>query len=527
MITPEERRDSVMTTKWTGELRKYQGYVRIGEKRPGVIEFADSTPAMIRDSFWQIWPACRAKILAGQKTGSFSSAFPWLPQVDPNENRIHYGAPMIYKVNQFTPLFLGLRSSRDMICLFEHYDRGCLSEYEKEELELAFEEAYFQQIHAEMNEKTGQKMDYTQFTEQYNQLTSVFMAEMPGNGRNTVIAPYAVLTMMQLLKDAAGGTTREKLMRVLCGNHAPSGFDQHMNTVRNELSGCMSWNCAHAPEADYQTANALCVSDQLQEAVRDPFPEAFINQYNGRLMTADSMEEAGKAWPAELAGQMMSMLKDTGRSGQELTLINAVSFESMWACPYEAEQIREGVFRNSDATGSRVTMLHGTETAYLENEMATGFVKRLQADGYSFMALLPRDKGDEAISELLLTVNYAELMNRQLYCRVRTVMPEFRYSFRESMKPALEWLGLTEIFRTGANFAPLTMRPVAVNDIIHSTGIEVNRYGIKTSAAARVTPEAGMPPQQTKQVVLDRPFVFAVMNEQLKIPVLTGVVNKI
>ena len=46
----------------------------------------------------------------------------------------------------------------------------------------------------------------------------------------TMIAPYAVLTMMQLLKDAAGGTTREKLMRVLCGNHAPSGFDQHMNT---------------------------------------------------------------------------------------------------------------------------------------------------------------------------------------------------------------------------------------------------------------------------------------------------------
>jgi len=252
MITPEERRDSVMTTKWTGELRKYQGYVRIGEKRPGVIEFADSTPAMIRDSFWQIWPTCRAKILAGQKTGSFSSAFPWLPQVDPNENRIHYGAPMIYKVNQFTPLFQGLRSSRDMICLFEHYDRGCLSEYEKEELELAFEEAYFQQIHAEMNEKSGQEMDYPQFSEQYNQLTSVFMAEMPGNGRNTVIAPYAVLTMMQLLKDAAGGTTREKLMRVLCGNHAPSGFDQHMNTVRNELSGCMSWNCAHAPEADHE-----------------------------------------------------------------------------------------------------------------------------------------------------------------------------------------------------------------------------------------------------------------------------------
>ena len=122
-----------MSLYWTGELSKYQGYVQIGTKKPNVIEFAENTPPAIRESFWQMWPAYRAEILAKRKAGIRSAFSPYLPAVDPNENRMHYGAPMVYKVNQFTPLFRDSGSSREMIRLHEQYDRSRMSEYEKDD----------------------------------------------------------------------------------------------------------------------------------------------------------------------------------------------------------------------------------------------------------------------------------------------------------------------------------------------------------------------------------------------------------
>ena len=73
-----------------------------------------------------------------------------------------------------------------------------------------------------------------------------------------------------------------------------------------------------------------------------------------------------------------------------LYLINALTFDGKWQSPYKDYQVGDADFTAADGSVQTAEMMYGTEYTYLENDLATGFVKPY-ADGYSFVALLPHE----------------------------------------------------------------------------------------------------------------------------------------
>ncbi len=72
------------------ELRFAYGYYQIGWDKPGLVTFKEGTPQEIQDRFWEVWPSFREKVLNRQREGYLDSYYPYLPEDDPEENKMHY-----------------------------------------------------------------------------------------------------------------------------------------------------------------------------------------------------------------------------------------------------------------------------------------------------------------------------------------------------------------------------------------------------------------------------------------------------
>ena len=66
------------------ELSFASGYYSIYN---GIVEFREGTPREIKERFWKVWPEFRAKVIANEKRGYFSSIYPVLPITDEDPNK--------------------------------------------------------------------------------------------------------------------------------------------------------------------------------------------------------------------------------------------------------------------------------------------------------------------------------------------------------------------------------------------------------------------------------------------------------
>ena len=107
-------------------------------------------------------------------------------------------------------------------------------------------------------------------------------------------------------------------------------------------------------------------------------------------------------------------------------------------------------------------------------------------------------------------------------------MFEFRYDFSIDLTAYLEGLEMTRIFTPGADISPMTDEWAKAEGIIHKAHIEVDRKGTKAAAVtAMVMPADCAPDFDIPFVRLDRPFIYAVMNNETGLPVFVGIVNKL
>ena len=67
------------------ELTFASGYYHIDAH--GVVTLAPDTPPEIRERFWKVWPDFQKKVIALEKQGIYSSAYPYLPIEEPDPNR--------------------------------------------------------------------------------------------------------------------------------------------------------------------------------------------------------------------------------------------------------------------------------------------------------------------------------------------------------------------------------------------------------------------------------------------------------
>lgn len=355
----------------------------------------------------------------------------------------------------------------------------------------------------------------------YNELTSQLLqrCEREHGGENVVFSPLSMITLLLMLAEATGGSTREEIMGCLRSGGRKKLTKEDMLPMLREISGSASLN----------SANAVCVKHELAPKINEYYADALQKDFEGELFVSEDIIADVNRWVNEKTRGMIPEIADESMKDMVASLMNAVAFEAGWLEPYFDENIREGQFRVLDKSTTKVPMLHSREDCYIEDRLFTGFAKAYEGDEFSFMALLPKKKGEKALREAAEKADFTELFAKLRYDQVDVTMPEFTYSFNEDLTGFCKDLGIREAFSDHADFSPMTPEWLKVDQIIHKARIEVDRKGTKAAAVTMSVMVAGcaFPPEKPKTVRLDRPFLFAIMHEETGVPVFVGVVKTV
>ena len=343
-------------------------------------------------------------------------------------------------------------------------------------------------------------------------------------GKNTLISPLSVLYALAMTANGSDGETLTQMEKVL-------GMDV------DKLNSYMLAYLDLLPESkDYKMslANSIWFKGDPNFAVEQSFLQTNADYYGAGAYKA-AFDEGTRNdinnWVKEHTDGMIPEIIDEIPDEAIMYLVNALAFEAKWADEYEEHQIREGRFTMEDGTRQDVDMMHSEEYTYLEDDLATGFIKYYKDRKYAFVAMLPNEGVTVSqYVESLTGEHLRELLNNPQDLTVFASIPKFETEYDIEMSEVLQEMGMTDAFDWRvADFSRLGTYNVdgmniCINRVLHKTFISVSEQGTRAGAATAVemVAEGAMEIVEFKEVVLDRPFVYMLIDCETNLPFFIG-----
>jgi len=338
-------------------------------------------------------------------------------------------------------------------------------------------------------------------------------------GDSTLISPVSILYALAMTANGAEGTTLAQLEDL---------FGMDIETLN---SYCATWLAAQGKQM--KLANSIWYAQDRDVSVNEEFSRKNKTYYRADLYSLpfndDACEHINK-WVEEHTDGMIPTVLDKINEDALMYLINALAFEDSWEVEYLDHSIRPRDFTDGDGKTYPVDMMYSEEDLYLEDENATGFIKYFAGRKYAFVALLPNEglTVDDYVRGLT-PQRLDTLLSQPQDFPVNAGLPRFETENMLQLNEVLNALGVTEAFTPGeADFKPMgesAEGPLYISSVMQKTFFQVDAKGAKAGAATVVTmaPGSAMPEQrEEKTVVLDRPFVYMLMDCETNIPVFMG-----
>lgn len=358
---------------------------------------------------------------------------------------------------------------------------------------------------------------------------------------STLVSPLSVALALSMTANGAAGNTLAQFQDVLGG-----GVDLvELNTACAQLM------------ADYQglggstkcaIANSLWVDPEGQ--IKDEFIGQCRGIYDAQVFSAQ-LSEPGivkdlNSWVSKHTNKMIPrIINEPFNENTALLLVNALYLKNKWLYEFDPLATYERVFHHEDGSTSRMDFLskHDTELSYINGKGAQGVVLPYDDGRLAFFALIPDERPEdgtpftmnctptELLGAWLYTLDGDSLTrlinNREDALFLSFAMPKFTAEWKGNLEEILPLLGLEDAFVPGAaDFSSLGDSPEGyyISQVIHATKIEVNEKGTEAAAATVVAAESGAaaPPQEGITLILDRPFLYGIVDLYTGVPLFLG-----
>ena len=342
------------------------------------------------------------------------------------------------------------------------------------------------------------------------------------NGENTLISPLSVMCALAMTVNGAKGETREQMEAAL-------------GMSAEELNFYLCSYVNNLPQGDkykLKLANSIWLRDDERFTVNRDFLQTNADFYGADIYKTPFDKQTVRDinnWVKDKTDKMIPKVIDSIPADALMYLINALAFEAEWANLYEKEQVEKGEFTLEDGTKQKVELMYATEGKYLQDESATGFIKYYNGYKYAFVALLPNE--GVSVSDYIATLDgesLSALLSGAESATVKTAIPKFETEYGTEMSEVLQSMGMIDAFDVGdADFSGIgssTDGNIYIGSVIHKTHIQVGERGTKAGAVTVIEMKANSaaPPDEIKQVYLDRPFVYMLIDCENNVPFFIG-----
>ena len=352
-------------------------------------------------------------------------------------------------------------------------------------------------------------------------------------GDSLLISPLSVMLALSMTANGAEGATLKQFEKVLGGKMDIDDLNAQLFNYTSSLSS--------TEKAKFNLANAVWLTSSPSFSVNRHFISRIENTFDADVVAADMTNPATvdeiNSWVKKETFDMIDKIIDEGSldGGTIMVLLNAIAFDAKWQMEIPDKSCYEDYFNGIDGKKT-VTFMRTPGNRYLEGDNEIGFIKNYAGGDYALLALLP----DEGISindyvSSLSGKEFLKICDKDFGDKyeVNTVIPHFSFDCSLNMNGVLGKMGIKDAFSPfTADFSGMgesTNGALHISDVLHKTHIELDNKGTKAAAVTSVTVKAtGMSaPVTVKKVVLDRPFVYAIIDTQTGLPIFLGVCENV
>jgi len=336
---------------------------------------------------------------------------------------------------------------------------------------------------------------------------------------DTVFSPVSVAAALRMALCGARGQTAAELGRTLHQDGSPDaaadGLRSLSAVVRSlTASGSVTFR---APNTIWVQAGLPLLAGftaRLSEAAVAAWAQADF-----AAAPEQARAEINRVIAGQTEGKITDLLPpDAIARRTRLVLASAVYLKAAWTSPFAASATADAAFypEGPDQPSLTVPMMHGTGSrAYLRGDGYQAVLLGYQGASLAMAVVLP-DGPLAALAPRIGTAGPGGLLHGATIHRVTLSLPRFRLEVREAFGNDADFSGITEA------------EPLKVGTVAHKAYIDVDEHGTEAAAATAVTvlrPSAILRPPAAVTMVVDRPFLFAIIDTATGLPLFLGQVT--
>ncbi|UOE50261.1 serpin family protein [Mucilaginibacter sp. SMC90] len=341
------------------------------------------------------------------------------------------------------------------------------------------------------------------------------------DNQNLIVSPLSVSFAMGMTSNGASGQTLTDIRKTMDFD----GFtEDQVNAYHHNL-------ITNLPDLDPNTtlkiANSIWYANNFT-----PLP-AFIKTntdfYNAEVKALDFTDKTGStntinSWVSGQTNNKITKIIYQVADGARMYLINAIYFKSSWKKRFDAAKTYKAPFHLSSSSTVQADFMTNNDVDLKAAFTDDASVVELPYSNskYSMVMIMP----DADLKTFALGLDSAKwnlLMSKLTNAKSTITLPKFKFSYGIDLKDILKSLGMSIAFSDQADFSRISGSGLTITEVKHKAYIDVNEDG--TEAAAVTSVGVGLTAAPTKNIVLDKPFIFAIREMKTGLILFAGIVN--
>lgn len=353
---------------------------------------------------------------------------------------------------------------------------------------------------------------------------------------NVFVSPMSISTGVGMVAAGARGETREQIAEVLHETLSDDLVHAARGTAFAEVSTPDQVGEDQGDAFVLRGANSAWISPGW------PFSQEYLDglarDYDAGVFATDFADKTAAAerisgWAeGETEGRIVDLVGEADIPDLTvLILVNAVVFDGSWMNQFDPHDTTQGDFTLGDGTVVTVPMMHGRDfdVDYVEG---SGFeaVWLPYWGGASMMIALP----DGSPSDWLLAADARSVRELRATSQSQPFtdlsVPRFELEARLELSDTLRDLGMPLAFDFDADLTGMIdptsgARYLALAAVIHQAVVTVDEVGTKAAAATAVVETTVSAKPEPRELAIDRPFVFFIVDDDTGAPIFAGIVE--
>jgi serpin B len=347
--------------------------------------------------------------------------------------------------------------------------------------------------------------------------------ELASADANLVFSPQSIGIALVMTRAGAAGETATEMDRVL---HLDDVTDPHGGA--NALERAMAATAGEQVRPDGSTAEIVVdISNAIWAQEGFGFEEAFLStlaeSYGAgvRLVDYAGAHEAARErineWVADRTADRIEELIGPGVVSPDTraVLTNTVYLNAPWEHPFDDADTVTGPFTRLDGTETDAELMSASDSFRYARMGNLQAIELPYVGGQLSMVVLVPDPGAfEAVAADIDGATFAAVLDGLQATDVDLRFPAYGYTTSATLRPPLAALGMGSAFDPDrADFSAMsTEASLFVSDVVHEAFISVDEAGTEAAAATAVVMDLTAAPGDPVDVVVDRPFLFAIVH---------------